>query len=129
MKYSEILEKVNSKLPALEVLISAQTGNTLNLKGKLKVKLTGQREETFSISSSSLKDQLGPVGHLVFSDINLHFWGGHFNQETNQIWFSPKVSYEHPSGGSNGTDILWESIWFDIETESWIPGRNYHNLF
>jgi hypothetical protein len=44
--------------------------------------------------------------------------------EENMIWINPKLEYEHPNGGSNGTDFLWNSLYFDFKNEKWIEGRS-----
>ena len=59
----------------------------------------------------------------IFSDIKIDFWGGTKVISANSIWFNPILSYEHPSGGSNGTDFLWDSLWFDLDTNQWLEGR------
>ncbi len=118
-----ILEKVKKNLKGLELIIKMQT--LIECEGRLKVELEENRNGSFAfrISSDSLRDQLDHLSRQIFEDINFYFWGGTLNEETNRIWFSPKVSYNHVRGGSNGCDIIWNNLWFDIETETWIPSR------
>jgi len=118
-----ILEKVKKNLKGLELIIKMQT--LIECEGRLKVELEENRNGSFAfrISSDSLRDQLDHLSRQIFEDINFYFWGGTLNEETNRIWFSPKVSYNHVKGGSNGCDIIWNNLWFDIETETWIPSR------
>ena len=42
-----------------------------------------------------------------------------------ELWFSPKVDYEHWSGGTNGTDFLWDSVTlsFNGDKPKWKYGR------
>jgi len=123
MKKEEILEKVKKNLKGLELIIKMQT--LIECEGRLKVELEENRNGSFAfrIFSDSLRDQLDHLSRQIFEDINFYFWGGTLNEETNRIWFSPKVSYNHVRGGSNGCDIIWNNLWFDIETETWIPSR------
>jgi hypothetical protein len=117
------LEKLINRLPSLEVLIEAQTG--IHVKGKMRVKTEESRHDkvTYRIYSESLHDLLDPLSRQIFRDISFYFWGGTVIEDDTKIWFSPKVSYEHVLGGSNGCDIIWNNLWFDIETETWIPSK------
>tara|TARA_Y100000389_G_scaffold155240_1_gene155863 strand:- start:120 stop:491 length:372 start_codon:yes stop_codon:yes gene_type:complete len=121
MRNEEILEKVKKNLKGLELIIKLQTG--INCEGRLKVELEKNKKGSFSfrISSDSLRNQLDPLSRQIFEDIIFYFWGGTLIDEDTKIWFSPKVSYEHVKGGSNGCNIIWNNLWFDIETETWIP--------
>ena len=124
MRNEEILEKLKKNLKGLELIIKVQTG--IDCKGRLKVEIEEYKRSntvSFRISSSSLRDLLDPLSRQIFSDINFYFWGGTLVEENTEIWFSPKVSYDHVIGGSNGCDIIWNNLWFDIETETWIPSE------
>jgi hypothetical protein len=123
MRNEEILLKIQKNLKGLELIIKTQTG--IDCEGRLRVELGERSNKTpvFGISSISLKDLLDPLSRQIFSDINFHFWGGTLVEENTKIWFSPKVSYNHILGGSNGCDIIWNNLWFDIETETWIPSK------
>jgi hypothetical protein len=57
----------------------------------------------------------------IFKDINIAF-GASYHEPTKSFYFFPNVSYSHHSGGSNGVSFIWNSLIFDVETESWIPG-------
>jgi hypothetical protein len=118
---TEELEKVKAALPALEKLIEKISKVKLTLEAELEA---GRRETRIQITSQDLSNQLSPLGKTVFSKINIFFWGGTMNQE-GHIWFNPKLSYEHPSRGSNGTDFLWDSLWYDIGNDKWIEGRKF----
>ena len=123
MKREEILEKLKKNLKGLELIIKTQTG--IDCEGRLKVELEENRNGSFAfrISSASLRDLLDPLSRQIFKDINFYFWGGTLIEENTKIWFSPKVSYDHILGGSNGCDVIWNNLWFDIETETWIPSK------
>ena len=64
-----------------------------------------------------------PVVKVCFSDINIYFWGGRKSNNENKVDFIPKVSYQHPGGGSNGTDFIWNRLMFDLDTNTWNEGR------
>ena len=121
MKKELILEKVKKNLKGLELIINMKT--MIDCAGKLKVELEENRNGsfTFRISSDSLRNQLDPLSRQILKDIIFYFWGGSLVDENTKIWFSPKVSYQHVIGGSNGCDVIWNNLWFDIETETWIP--------
>ena len=117
----KMLKAVQKALPELEKLIASKS----KVKAKLQAKMDGSR---ISITSGSLISQVGPVGRVFLKDIEIHFWGGQIVGEGlkftgNRIWFNPKVSYEHPGGGSNGADFIWDNLWFSFETNIWIEGR------
>lgn len=116
---SEHLDAVVNALPELEKLIFKYN--------KLKVKLKAKKSDTRSgivitIFSDDLTNDLSPLGKTVFKTIQISFWGGSENQD-GDIWFNPKVSYTHHGGGSNGTDFIWDSLWFNPKTNKWIEGR------
>ena len=112
-----MLKAVQKALPELEKLISARS----KVKAKLQAKMDGSR---ISIFSGSLIKQVGPLGRVFLKDINISFWGGTVTtKEKDEIWFNPKVSYEHPSGGRNGADFIWQGLWFNLNTNKWKEGR------
>lgn len=111
-----VLEQVKSALPELEKLILKES------KVKVKLKANISRKWNIEIASDDLHSTLSPLGKTVFSNIRVRFWGGQLTKE-GTVWFSPKLEYEHPSGGSNGTDFVWDSLWYNLETYKWIEGR------
>lgn len=115
------LSQVQQALPELEKLIEKISKVKLTLEAELDA---GRRKTRIQITSQDLSNQLSPLGKTVFSKINIDFWGGIMNQD-GDIWFNPKLSYEHPSRGSNGTDFLWDSLWYDIGNDKWIEGRKF----
>lgn len=116
-----MLELLKSKLPSLEVLIEAQTA--IPVKGKMRVEEETSRNGSVSyrIFSDDLSSMLDPLSRQIFKEIKFYFWGGSLIEEGTRIWFSPKVSYNHVMGGSNGCDVIWFALYFDIATETWIP--------
>lgn len=114
----EHLEQVKNALPELEKLILKQS--------KVKAKLYAEigRNKNIKITSEDLSNQLSPLGKTVFTRISIDFWGGMLTKE-GTIWFNPKLEYEHPSGGSNGADFIWDSLWYNLETSKWIEGRKH----
>ena len=112
----EMLLQVQQALPDLEKLIQKNSG--------VKVKLMAEMErEKINIHSDNLIGQLSPLGRTVFKEINIYFWGGDYVEKTDQIWFNPKTSYTHPGGGSNGSDFIWQSLWFNLDKNVWFEGR------
>ena len=54
--------------------------------------------------------------------------GGELSEDGNYFWFNPKLSYEHPNGGKNSTDFLWNGLWFDLQNNKWVTGHNILTL-
>ncbi len=114
------VEQIQAALPALEKLIQKRCG----MKVKLNAELNTSRREDASITSGSLMKDYGdnPVVKVCFSDINIYFWVGKSDNE-NEVYFIPKVSYQHPGGGSNSTSFIWNKLMFDLDTNTWNEGR------
>ena len=112
----EMLLQVQQALPALEKLIQKRSG----VKAKLMVEMA--RDNVY-IYSDNLIGQISPLGKTVFKEIHIGFWGGTLQEKEKQIWFNPKTGYEHPSGGSNGTDFIWQSLWFNLDKNQWVEGN------
>ena len=112
----EMVLQVQQALPALEKLIQKRSG----VKAKLMAEMY---RGNLHIYSDNLIGQISPLGRTVFKEIAISFWGGEFQEKENQIWFNPKTSYEHPSGGSNGADFIWQSLWFKLDKNAWIEGN------
>lgn len=119
---SEHLDAVINALPELEKLVFKYNKFKVNLKAKIELTRSGS---IIKIYSDDLTKDLSPLGKTMFSKIAVGFWGGNVTQDGKTIWFNPKVWYEHPSGGSNGTSFIWDSLWFDLETNKWIEGRRF----
>jgi len=112
----EMVLQVQQALPALEKLIQKRSG----VKAKLMAEMY---RGNLRIYSENLIGQISPLGRTVFKEIAISFWGGTLQEKENQIWFNPNTSYEHPSGGSNGTDFIWQSLWFKLDKNAWIEGN------
>lgn len=114
----EHLEQVKNALPELEKLILKHS------KVKTKLNADSGRNGSIKITSDDLSNQLSHLGKTVFTIIKVDFWGGLLTKE-GTIWFNPKLEYEHPSGGSNGVDFIWDAISYNPETSKWIEGRRF----
>lgn len=118
----QTLELVKSCLPALSDIIQKRLG----FYAELKVNKSEYNIKSYNIklySEDNLIEFLGnSLVKTMFSKVQINFWGGTLSEGENKIWFNPKLSYEHPRGGTNGTDFLWNSLWFDLETYEWIEG-------
>lgn len=105
-------------LSELEILIEKYLGFRPKLEAfyserNNKIKIRGTENLVGNLGDTLVK--------TIFTKINIEFWGGDLVDD-NSIWFNPKLSYEHPLGGSNGTDFLWDSLWFTKNNE-WVEGR------
>jgi len=113
----QIFEQVKSALPTLSDIIYKRLGFYVELKvlhNENNIKL---------FSEKNLIEYLGDsLVRTMFSKVEINFWGGTLLYNENKIWFNPKLSYDHPRGGSNGTDFLWNSLYFNIDTNEWIEG-------
>ena len=115
---ADVIPLVEKALPELGKLIQKKLG----FAPKLFVMQSG---DTLRIESDDLSKELGKLGKALFKSIKIYTWGGNImKNEENMIWINPKLSYEHPNGGSNGTDFLWDSLYFDFKNEKWLEGRS-----
>ena len=113
------LDEVKKALPQLEDLIKKKLG--------FAPKLTADKKgnDRIFIQSSELIGELGKtLVKTLFTKIELGFWGGNVTSDGKSIWFNPKIWYEHPGGGSNGADFVWDSLWWDLSSKKWIEGRS-----
>lgn len=114
----QYLDEVKAALPELENLIKKKLGfkpalNVVNNRG------------TLQITSGDIINELGKtLVKTIFTKVEIGFWGGNVTRDGDSIWFNPKLWYEHPSGGSNGTDFVWDSLWWDLNKKTWIEGRS-----
>lgn len=112
------LADVQAALPQLEDLIKKKLGFKPSLKADLE-------RGNIRITSSDIINELGKtLVKTIFTKVEIGFWGGNITRDGKTIWFNPKLWYEHPSGGSNGTDFVWDSLWWDIDAKKWIEGRS-----
>jgi len=119
----QMLANVESALPELERLIKNQIGADVKLGAHLK-------RGGLEIYSNDLTKLLGnTLVKTIFKSIKVRFWGGQVARDGQSIWFNPKLEYVHPSGGSNGTDFIWQSIWYVLEDHGkykageWVTGE------
>jgi hypothetical protein len=115
----EILELLESKLPALEKLVKMQFRVDVTFTVKMK---EYKNTPTFEISSRDFSGR-SPMLELMFKEIQFYFWGGEYHEDKEDIYFNPKVFWKSHSNGSNGTDVLWDRIFFDLTTDSWITSE------
>ena len=118
MKNVTVIEtELRNSLPALAELINKELGFTPILE------LEYMKWGGFVISSGELLDELGStLVKTIFSSIKIKIWG-ELNIINNAIWFNPKLAYEHPNGGSNGTAFVWRHIGFNLDEKKWITGN------
>ena len=120
---STLLQKIEFALPELEKEIKKKLGNDANnFDFELTVdEKTDRRNETiYTINSGNLIELTGPIGKTIYESFIFNTWGGNKVPDENKIWFNPKFSFRYVKGGSNGTEAIWNSIWFDIDEEEWI---------
>ena len=110
--------KVQQALPELETLIEKELG----FKPKLQAKIENNGRN-IKITSDDLITELGnTLVKSLFTVIYIDFWGGtkYTHDNVDYIGFSPKLRYNHPTGGSNGTDFIWWAVKFNLNTKQWI---------
>jgi hypothetical protein len=112
----ETIEKLKNALPRLEAKIKEITG--INIELYANVSKNRDDEDVYQIYSDDLSDKLCGLSAPIFKTIIFQTWGGIINKE-NAIVFFPQVQYTHYSGGSNGTDYIWNMIKFDITKSEW----------
>ena len=113
------LDEVKKALPQLEDLIKKKLGFAPKLSAEKK------GNDRIFIGSSDLMNELGKtLVKTLFTKIEIGFWGGNVTSDGKSIWFNPKIWYEHPSGGSNGADFVWDSLWWDLASKKWVEGRS-----
>lgn len=118
----EHLAKIKEALPELETLIQKH----LSFKPKLYAE-AGNKNRIQIFSKDLIKELGKSLVKTIFTRIEISFWGGTdilTDPEGNKvIWFNPKLSYEHPSRGTNGTDFIWDSLWYNFTKNKWEEGR------
>lgn len=117
----EQFEEIVTKLPELEHEIEKVSGVKVSLEAELKQDRLDNNY--IRIISQDLSDQLSPLGKQIFSTIKIDTWGGSINKEETKLWINMKISYTHPSGGSNGADFLWANLHYSFIEHKWIYGR------
>jgi len=118
----EIFDIVEKNLPALEKLIKQRLGVSFNLKAEIR---KGNRSTTMRIYTDDLSviKSLGSTTvKTLFEEIQISMYGELSNKE-NKVWFNPQLKYEHPRGGSNGTEFIWVTLFFDLDKNQWIEGK------
>lgn len=113
---------VKNAIPALLELINKELGFAPELIVEVK-------SDRLQITSNDLMNELGnTLVKTIFKSIRINFGGGELSEDGNYFWFIPKLSYEHPNGGKNSTDFLWNGLWFDLQNNCWVTGHNILTL-
>jgi len=113
-----IEKKLEAALPALSDKIKGFTGTQVELYLEERT----DREEYYRINSKDLSEELKGFAQAIFEKINFTTWGGKIVKNgvgEDIIWFAPKMSYTHFSGGSNGTDFIWSTLCFNVSKGEW----------
>ena len=130
-KYARTLkDKMEDALPILEEAIINRLGDDSYIRNfdlGLTIEENTDREgnPVFNISSKNLVELTGPIGKITYNELIFETWGGtkvHASGK-NQIWFNPKFQFTYKDGGSNGIDAIWFGLWYDIDKDEWIFGR------
>ena len=123
-------DQIEDALPALEEAIIKRLGNDSSLRNLdlgLTVEENADRSgnSMFTISSKNLIELTGPIGKIIYDEFIFQPWGGTKvnGPDGKQIWFSPKFRFKYKDGGSNGADAFWSGLWYDIDKDEWIFGR------
>ena len=114
----ETAEKLDAALPVLAAKIEDITGAIVTLQGNVVKGWDGRYSYRFE--SNDLASQLCGVSKPIFRTIKITNGGGNFTTDNNKlIWFSPTINYSHYGGGRNGTNYIWEVLFFDVEKNEW----------
>ena len=123
-------DRIEASLIDLEEAIIGRLGGDLRV-GNVDLGLSVEEDkdsygkQKFEISSDNLVELTGPIGKMIYKEFTFETWGGTKANDPNKnvIWFNPKFEFSYKSGGSNGTDAFWVSLWYDIDEDKWIFGR------
>lgn len=123
-------DQIENALPALEEAIIKRLGNDSSLRNfdlGLTVEENTDRSgnPTFTISSKNLIELTGPIGKLLYEKFIFQPWGGTKvnGPDGQRIWFNPKFQFKYKDGGSNGADAFWSGLWYAIDEDEWIFGK------
>lgn len=128
--YGTLKDRMEASLVDLEEAIIERLGSDLQV-GNVDLGLSVKEDkdsygkQKFEISSDNLVELTGPIGKMIYKEFIFETNGGTVQQidDSNRVWFSPKFSFTYKNGGSNGTDAFWVSLWYDIDENKWIFGR------
>ena len=115
---------IENALPKLESVINHMLNTNFDLGLKVTESLNRRNETVYTIESAELKSLTGPIGEMTYESFVFATWGGQKVMDENKIWFNPKFFFKYKNGGSNGTDAFWHALWFDLDTNDWVFGRN-----
>ena len=129
--YGTLKDRMEASLVDLEEAIIERLGDGSQSRN-IDLGLTVEEEtnyiygkQVYKISSNNLVDLTGPIGKTIYKEFIFETNGGTVQQtdDSNRVWFNPKFSFTYKNGGSNGTDAFWISLWYDIDENKWIFGR------
>lgn len=118
------LNLIENALPKLETAINNILKTNFDLGLKVTESLNRRNEVIYTIESGELKSLTGPIGEATYESYVFATWGGQKVMDENKIWFNSKFFFKYKNGGSNGTDAFWHALWFDLDTNNWVFGRN-----
>ena len=128
--YGTLKGRIEASLVDLEETIIGRLGSDLRV-GNVDLGLRVEEDkdsygkQKFEISSDNLVELTGPIGKIIYKEFTFETWGGTKPNDPNKnvIWFNPKFTFKYKAGGSNASDALWSAIWYDIDEDKWIFGR------
>jgi hypothetical protein len=117
MKNQKILGQVTKALPQLQSEIKRIAGVELKLTAILQK--TDYYGYSIRIQSDDFAEKLTGFAASLFNEIKFKTWGGGIS-DNRELCFFPKIEYSSWSGGSNGMDYIWNTIWFNTESGDFI---------
>jgi hypothetical protein len=104
----------------LEKLIKKESGITVKL---IASKMSHINWHGVRINSADLSRDLGKLGQTVFSSFQIKIDGGGIIYQNSVLRFEPEVAWSLPGGQWNGTQFIWDFLWYNIDEGTWLPGN------
>ena len=117
---SSQFDEMIKALPYLEQLIQREVGFKPKLTANV---IKGRSGDYLEITSEDLVSQLGKIGAAMFNTLHLKLVGGDEVMKDDSVGFSINMEWSHPSGGTNGTGFIWNSMSYSFDESGWIAGR------
>lgn len=135
-KAYQVADLLNSNMHVLESAIQKELKLNNPVRLHTHVESIRNNEAMIRIQSENLAgntELLGAVGANLYTVFEIQTWGGIFikdddYKETDILWINPKISFEYVSGGRNGSDFMWDSLYFNVKTQAWKFGKRYISL-
>jgi hypothetical protein len=118
MENQKILEMVTKALPQLQSEIKRIAGVELKLTAILQK--TDYYGYSIRIQSDDFANQFDGFADSLFDEVKFKPWGGGISSDNRELCFFPKIEFSSWSGGSNGMDYIWNTIWFNTESGQFI---------